>query len=195
LFIFTSIKGDAMTRNWMMSIALVMAVIGTAGCAGSAGSGALTDPKKSPLYAAEKALGTDTDNNLAYHALVHYPTEHALRYPGLIIGVEKSASPLLAEARDPAVLNPLDPQSKSDKWLGKKLTSDMKVMFISHVVRTPGDGSADYRARKPCFLYNGLAASPAAASHSRTVGKPCARYATPSGKNCGAPVPLIPTWS
>lgn len=138
-----------MARTGMLSTA-VLAMVGACGCAQIP---SMPEAKKSPLHFAEQVLGTDSDNAMAYHTLVHYPTEHALRYPGLVIGVEKSSSKVLDEGRDQNVLRPLDPQSKSDKWLSQKLTSDSKVMFISHVVRTSGEGSS-YGIRRPCFVYN-----------------------------------------
>jgi hypothetical protein len=123
--------------------------------------------EKSPLYPAEKLLGTDSDNSMAYHAVVHYPTEHSLRYPGLIIGVEKSSSALLQEARSRDVLRTLDPLSPSDEWLAKKLTSDTKVMFISHVVKTEAEDKSPYAARKPCFVYNAYDLQPSYAGWDR----------------------------
>lgn len=91
----------------------------------------------SRLHKAEVALGTDADHAEQFHALVYYPQEHALRYPGLIVGIEKSKSKLIKEeARNLLIHTPNSNRDseKTDKWLVELIKNDSKSMFISHIV-------------------------------------------------------------
>lgn len=91
----------------------------------------------SRLHEAEATLGTDAGHAEQFHALVYYPQEHALRYPGLIVGIEKSSAKLIKEEARNLLIQSSSSNSeseKTDKWLVGMLKDDSKSMFISHVV-------------------------------------------------------------
>ena len=94
---------------------------------------------RSRLHNAESKLGTDAGHAEQFHALVYYPQEHALRYPGLIVGIEKSnAKPIKEEASNLIIQSSSSnsESEKTDKWLVRLLKDDSKSMFISHVVES-----------------------------------------------------------
>ena len=91
----------------------------------------------SRLHKAEETLGTDAGQAEQFHALVYYPQEHALRYPGLIVGIEKSSAKLIKEEAKNLLIQSSSSNSESEKtdnWLVRLLKDDFKSMFISHVV-------------------------------------------------------------
>jgi hypothetical protein len=91
----------------------------------------------SRLHEAEAALGTDAGHAEQFHALVYYPQEHSLRYPGLIVGIEKSSAKQIKEEAKSLLIRSPNSNSKTeknDKWLVELLKDDSKSMFISHVV-------------------------------------------------------------
>ena len=104
----------------------------------------------SRLHQEEVTLGTDSGNAEQFHALVYYSKEHALRYPGLIVGIEKSsAKPVKDEARNLLIqsLNSNSESKKTDEWLVELLKDTSKSMFISHIV----DSS---KVNVPTLVYN-----------------------------------------
>lgn len=104
----------------------------------------------SRLHGAEVTLGTDSGHAEQFHALAHYPQEHALQYPGLIVGIEKSNAKLIKEEARNLLIQPHGSNSeslKTDKWLMEILKDDSKSMFISHIVESREETSAS-------LLYN-----------------------------------------
>jgi hypothetical protein len=96
----------------------------------------------SRLHEAEATLGTGVGHAEQFHALVYYPQEHALRYPGLIVGIEKSSAKLIKEEAKNLLIQSSSSNSeseKTDKWLVGLLKDDSKSMFISHIVESKKD--------------------------------------------------------
>ena len=124
--------------------------------------------KKSLIYSQENLVDTNSDNRQKFHAVIHYPFEHALRYPGLIIGIEKGQSFLINDDKLKNSLFKPNSLSKSDEWLINKILTDENAQFISHVVKISQDidvtrptvpelkrnAVSIYGDRNPCYLYN-----------------------------------------
>lgn len=109
-------------------------------------TGCGTPPKNEPgvpfamhsqFYEAECALGTQEAEQ--FHTLIHYPFEHSLRFPGMVIGIEKSSAELVKRGAIAASQNAV-PKNKAEEWLFEKMFKDTKSMFISHVVHTGTSG-------------------------------------------------------
>lgn len=138
-----------MERNWV-SVLICLLSLTLAAC--SSAPVLSSTPGKSALFDREIALGTHGANGMPYHAVVHYPKEHALRYPGLIVGVEKSKASTFADARMDNVLVDSPAVTRDVKWLGEKLRDNDGVMFISHVVAN-GLSANGAGINSPCFLF------------------------------------------
>ena len=113
----------------------------------------------------EQALHTGTTENQPFHAAVFYPFEHALRYPGLLIGIEQSGSEHVRKYFTKAAIaeNTFDGMPDfRDMLLNQK-----RVMFISHVVKTEANGHGPMAKPRPCFVYNAYQPETACAEHYR----------------------------
>lgn len=91
------------------------------------------------LHKEEVKLGTDDKDAQQFHALVYYPQEHALRYPGLIVGIEKSGAKLIKDEAKSLLIQPTassGTSAQTNEWLEKLMKDDWKSMFISHVVES-----------------------------------------------------------
>lgn len=102
-------------------------------------------PKKSQFYEAECALGTQEGDVEQFHALIHYPFEHSLRYPGMIVGIEKSASDLVRRGALATAKQMPEPRSREDRFrsellFGDRLSGGNKFMFISHITQSDDQG-------------------------------------------------------
>lgn len=97
-------------------------------------------PKQSQFYEAECALGTQSSNIEQFHALIHYPFEHSLRFPGMIVGIEKSADNLVKKGAENAAQKLVPPESREENFLHGIVFGGSKSMFISHVVESNKDG-------------------------------------------------------
>ena len=139
-----------MKRNYLLGLMCVFSVT-LAAC--SSAPTLSSAPGKSALFDQESSLGTHGTNGMPYHAVVHYPKEHTLRYPGLIIGIEKSEAKTFSDVRMNNVLIGNPQNTKDIKWLSEKLLDSDGVMFISHVVANGLDAS-NTANRAPCFLFN-----------------------------------------
>lgn len=98
------------------------------------------EPKQSQFYEAECALGTQASDVEQFHALIHYPFEHSLRFPGMIVGIEKSADHLVKKGAENAKKQLIPPQSPEEKFLHGIVFGGSKAMFISHVVESDING-------------------------------------------------------
>jgi hypothetical protein len=100
----------------------------------------------------EQALQTGSNENQPFHAAVFYPFEHALRFPGLLIGIEQSeADPVRQHFIRDALI---DDALKDMPEFQEMLLEQRRVMFISHVLRTAADGQGPMARPRPCFVYN-----------------------------------------
>ncbi|MCP5191314.1 MAG: hypothetical protein H6988_13140, partial [Pseudomonadales bacterium] len=123
-------------------------------------TGCATQPTLRPLNVSpldailhmEQALGTDSAENQPFHAAVFYPFEHALRYPGLLIGVEQSGSAHVRKHFTQATL--LDKPLDDTPAFRDMLLDQKRVMFISHVLKTEANGHDAMAKPRPCFVYN-----------------------------------------
>lgn len=110
----------------------------------------LTGCAKTQYHEAEEFLKTDGGDERQFHALVYYPREHSLRYPGLIIGIEKSDSEAIRNgATNQSFLKSDDDviAQKTNGWLQDLLSNGRKSMFISHVIESD-------RPQDPCLIFN-----------------------------------------
>jgi len=153
--------------KYLKLLYVFLCVIGLSGCVSS-------DPfaKKSYLYAAEVVLGTDTPDEQEFHAAVHYPFEYALRYPGMLVGIEKSAAPIVKAGVGKEVVSSVSTQaapSQANGWLSDLMVGqdESKAMFISHIVSSSNrsDIPSAQKTRSdtpmaPCFLYNAYQPEP-----------------------------------
>lgn len=96
--------------------------------------------KQSQFYEAECALGTQASDVKQFHALIHYPFEHSLRFPGMIVGIEKSADHLVKKGAENAQKQLVPPQSHEAEFLHGLVFGGSKAMFISHVVESDTHG-------------------------------------------------------
>lgn len=138
-----------MEKKWQ---AIAMGSIALAAIMGNSVSWAASvQAGKSPLYESECALGTEKKNLQTFHALLHYPVEHGLQVPGMIIGIEKSGTDQVVKAnrQQPVLDSPLEindaPETR--KWIQNLLTGQRKAMFISHVVGYAPE-------REPTFIFD-----------------------------------------
>jgi len=92
--------------------------------------------QRSQFYEAECALGTQASDVEQFHALVHYPFEHSLRFPGMVIGIEKSADHLVKRGAEKAEMRQSKPEGRDGSFLFDRVFRDSKSMFISHVYQT-----------------------------------------------------------
>jgi len=140
-----------------LRLAIVAFALAMTGCVSTQGGAG-----KSVFSATEAELDTGGPRLETFHALAYYPWEYALRYPGIVVGVEKSKekkvkSGAIPEAIDTAAVFVRGDDKANDflraRLLGDpKILGESKVMFISHVLRTSPE-SGQERLR-PCFLYN-----------------------------------------
>ncbi len=103
-----------------------------------------------PLRGVEKTLGTDSQLNWSYHRLVEDPDGFGLRFPGFIVGIEKSKREIVGVPSDH--LDRIDPSRLGPK-VAKKIEGyldDGKRTFISHIVETRLNGSK----MDNCYIYN-----------------------------------------
>ena len=103
-----------------------------------------------PLRAVEKALGTDSQLNWSYHRLVEDPDGFGLRFPGFIVGIEKSKREIVGVP--PSNLDGVEPSRLGPEVAKKieKYLDDGKRTFISHIVETRLNGSK----MDNCYIYN-----------------------------------------
>lgn len=91
--------------------------------------------KDHPLRKGEEALGTDDKLNWTFHRVVEDKEGIGYRFPGYLIGIEKSKRKVIG------VNSPIDPKLKLQNLKGKnkekiiELLEHPKRMFISHIVR------------------------------------------------------------
>ena len=95
----------------------------------------------SQYFEAECALGTQASDVQQFHALLYYPYEHALRFPGMVIGIEKSADNLVKRGAASAAARQPQRHTAEERFVHKRVFEDSKSMFISHVVSTGAGGA------------------------------------------------------
>ncbi len=134
------LRSTSRSRAWLGS-ALSMVLL-VSGCASGG--------PEHPLRGTEKALGTDSQLNWSYHRLVEDPDGFGLRFPGFIIGIEKSKREIVGVP--PASLDRVN-SSRLGPDVAEKLEEyldDGKRTFISHIVETrPISSKMDN-----CYIYN-----------------------------------------
>lgn len=140
---------------------LVMVVALSMLVTGCATPPALKPLNLSPLDAIqymEQVLHTTGKSGQPFHAAVYYPFEHALRYPGLVIGVEQSDAPPVRDHFGKAAI--VDGTLSDMPQFRDMLLDQSRVMFLSHVIRAEAvdagqsGGNAQAILRRPCFVYN-----------------------------------------
>lgn len=145
------------------TIILAMAMVVLCGCTSTLSPFQYNIGNKDERIDMEQLLGTSATDSQKQHALVYYPFEHALRFPGLVIGVEQSDAKVVRAGFNKDVIdeNVLSPNgSYGDRLFRSILLEQTKVMFISHVIRTRVlSTSSDehwpiYADPHPCFLFN-----------------------------------------
>lgn len=84
------------------------------------------------LISQEKKLKTDTHTTTQFHSVLYYPHQLGLRFPGIIVGVEKSPTSVVFNEADFNV-KALDRVGKTKQQVKKELI-DSKVLYVSHIV-------------------------------------------------------------
>jgi len=106
-----------------------------------------------PLRSAEKALGTNDELNWTFHRVVEDKEGIGYRFPGYLIGIEKSKKKLIG------IDIPRDPRLKFENLTGKNKEKIVKIFdhpkrtFISHIVRYDLSNSIVPRIKSE-FCYN-----------------------------------------
>jgi hypothetical protein len=112
------------------------------------------------LSTAEDELGTDSTLDRSFHVIVDEPQGVGLRFPGIIIGIEKTSAKRIGAPRladDPNLQ--LEPEGFSKKNLAEyrgKL-NDGKRTFISHIVESKLDAEVAIPYMRNQFLYDAYA--------------------------------------
>lgn len=142
------------TKLRVTIVAVALAMTGCASTQGTAG--------KSVFSATETELDTGGKAQEIFHALAYYPTEYALQYPGIVVGVEKSKELKVKRGAVPEAIDTaavfVRGDDKANGFLRARLLGDpkalgeSKVMFISHVLRTSPQSGQEKPSH--CFLYN-----------------------------------------
>lgn len=112
----------------------------------------------------EDALGISSNfwgaDHREFHRVLHYPNGVGLRFPGYVIGIEKGHQDKVRGPKvDPDLLDL--PKDIDPSKVQRRLLSDPKAHFISHVIRYRADGQkfAVYPNRmRSCVLYSALPA-------------------------------------
>ncbi|MDJ0784926.1 MAG: alpha/beta hydrolase [Desulfosarcinaceae bacterium] len=127
----------------LSSLAFLMLVVGLIGCARN----------DHPLRAYEKMLGTADKLNWTFHRVVEDKEGIGYRFPGYLIGIEKSKRERIGMDRS------IDSRLKIDNFNGKvrkRLVArldDRKQTFVSHIVRYDLAHQSVPRIKSE-FLYN-----------------------------------------
>ncbi|HYW09577.1 MAG TPA: hypothetical protein VE913_21625 [Longimicrobium sp.] len=151
-----------MTRTTFSLLSLLAAVSIT-------GDAAAQRAPAHPLRAAEKALGTDGSIDWGFHRVVEDPHGLGLKFPGYLIGVEKSDRDIIgvvdtgAAARVRIDRAPAGSNVEQRRLL-RRVLNDGKRTFVSHVVEYEWRGEPVPHLR-PAFLHNAYARTAAAARH------------------------------
>ncbi len=102
------------------------------------------------LKVAESELETGSDNAILFHSALYYPREISLKFPGLIVGIEKSPKDIISKEGDieKKEIKGVGPGIKKDI---NRLGGDSKLMYISHIIENKGlpfgeDNCAIYNA-------------------------------------------------
>lgn len=141
----------------VFGLVIVAFALAMTGCANISGN-----VDKSVFSASEAELNTGGPAQEIFHALVYFPQEYVLQYPGIVVGVEKSKEPRVKRGAVPGAIDAsavfVRGDDRANDFLRARLLGDpktlgeSKVMFISHAVRTAPQGEQE--KRHPCFLYN-----------------------------------------
>jgi len=101
------------------------------------------------LHEGEKDLGTSNKSSIITHSILYYPSEISLNFPGFIVGIEKSPKHNVYNLNNVRTFPIPDAGKKLDN-LRKKIGSDSKLLYISHIVENFGD----IYGEKNCAHYN-----------------------------------------
>lgn len=99
------------------------------------------------LATPEENLKTDTKTTVQYHSVLYYPHQLGLRYPGIIVGVEKSPTKLIARDVDINVSG-IEKIDKSERQIRSEIV-DNKILYVSHIVEFGPDTDT-----KACTYYD-----------------------------------------
>jgi len=112
-------------------------------------SGCVSAP--SLYHEQEESLSTE-GNLQKFHAVVHYPEEIRLNFPGFIVGIEKSPRGKITKGQE-LKINKVNRTSGIEQDI-KRLETDQKLMSITHIYQYKKDKRNQFRNIKTIPLYN-----------------------------------------
>lgn len=144
------IRTGRIANRWVA--AMVFLMLGTSGA---------TCSSSNYLASAERELGTDSDLDRSFHVVADEPQGFGLRFPGLLIGIEKVGRGKIEAPRldaDPYLR--WSPDGFSEETLDeyRSMLDDGKRTFISHIVESRLDTSLGVPFVRNHFLHDAYAA-------------------------------------
>lgn len=109
------------------------------------------------LERAERELGTHSDLDRSFHVIVDEPQGFGLRFPGIVIGIEKTSRNTLQVPKlsdDPNLIAKPEGFSKKNLKGYRARLNDRKRTFISHIVESDLDLGLGVPYLRNRFLYD-----------------------------------------
>ncbi len=116
---------------------------------------ACASPPPRTLQLGETELNTWDETPVLFHSALYYPSEISLRFPGYVIGIEKSPKGDISQEGDVQTVSIPNAGEKMGEHIAR-IGDDEKLLYISHIVesfgRKHGEGNcahynAYYRAK------------------------------------------------
>jgi hypothetical protein len=105
-------------------------------------------PAQRLLEPQEIELETDGSTAMLFHSALYYPSAIGLKFPGFIVGIEKSPVEMISQEGD-IKIQAIPGSGFSKEELFNEVV-DSKILFVSHIIETDGQ----HYGLSNCALYN-----------------------------------------